>query len=463
MLSAAITRYHSLLTDPAIARASQQRLTEGLRSERLFFGDRPLVTVLRPRLLTAGQYAHLQQAGHLVAQAARRVAALALEPGSTSDAVRAVLQFTPAERALLALSPGYAEPSAHSRMDTFLTVDGASLQFIEYNAESPAAIAYADVAGAIFLDLPVMQVFAQHYRIHALPARQRMADTLLATWHAAGSPGGTPRIAIVDWAGVPTATEFELFRAYFAQQGLPALICTPADLVWRGGKLYARPPAGGPEQLITIVYKRVLTSELLQHYGDDLFAHPLLQAYAAGACVLVNSFRSRLLHKKSLFALLTDERFAALFTPEEQVAIQRHVPWTRPVQPGETTYQGERIELLRFAQANRERLLLKPDDGYGGRQITIGWEAAPDRWEAALAAALTTPFVVQERVPIAYEPYPTLIDGRVVLADRLVDSDPFLFGSEVAGCLCRLSTQTLLNVSTGGGSIAPVFVIEPLP
>ncbi|MFP4439013.1 MAG: hypothetical protein ACLFVO_17370 [Chloroflexaceae bacterium] len=158
MLSAAITRYHSLLTDPALAQASQQRLTEGLRSERLFFGDRPLVTVLRPRLLTAGQYAHLQQATHLVAQAARRVAALALE--------------------------------------------------------------------------------------------------------------------------------------------------------------------------------------------------------------------------------------------------------------------------------------------------------------AAPAAALTTPFVLQERVPIAYEPYPALIDGRVVPADRLVDSDPFLFGSEVAGCLCRLSTQTLLNVSIGGGSIAPVFVVS---
>ncbi len=460
MLSAAITHYHNLLADPAIAQASQQHLDAGLRSERLFFGNRPLVSVLRPRLLTAGQYAHLQQATQLVAQAARRVVALVLEPGSPGDAVRAVLQFTPTEHALLALHPGYAEPSAHSRMDTFLTVDGVSLQFVEYNAESPAAIAYTDGASAIFRDMPVMQMFAQHYHVHALPARQRMTDTLLNAWRAAGSPGGTPRIAIVDWAGVPTATEFELFRAYFAQQELPALICTPAELNWRGGKLYAHPAGGGTEQPVTIVYKRVLTSELLLHYGAELLAHPLLQAYAANSCVLVNSFRSRLLHKKSLFALLTDERFAALFTPAERMAIQSHVPWTRPVQPGETTYQGERINLLAFARANRERLVLKPDDGYGGQQITIGWEASIDRWEMALTAALATPFVLQERVPIAYEPYPTLINGRVVLADRLVDSDPFLFGSEVTGCLCRLSTRTLLNVSTGGGSITPVFVIS---
>ena len=44
---------------------------------------------------------------------------------------------------------------------------------------------------------------------------------------------------------------------------------------------------------------------------------------------------------------------------------------------------------------------------------------------------------------------------------RLVDTDPFLFGAEVHGSLTRLSTVTLLNVTAGGGSTVPVFVIEP--
>jgi hypothetical protein len=70
---------------------------------------------------------------------------------------------------------------------------------------------------------------------------------------------------------------------------------------------------------------------------------------------------------------------------------------------------------------------------------------------------------VQERVTIAYEPYPAFVDGQVVIADRLVDSDPYLFGTTVHGCLCRLSTVTLLNVTAGGGSTVPVFVIEDQP
>ena len=51
--------------------------------------------------------------------------------------------------------------------------------------------------------------------------------------------------------------------------------------------------------------------------------------------------------------------------------------------------------------------------------------------------------------------------ARKSLWQRLVDSDPFLFGTDVAGCLTRLSTVTLLNVTAGGGSTVPTFLIEP--
>jgi len=456
-LAAAIASYHDLLS-PELATASWARLSDELRARRLYFGERPLASVLRPRLLTAAQYAMLQHGVATVAAAARAVVAPALEAGPAGEAVRAELMLTPQEQALIAMHPGYAEPSAHSRMDTFLTIDGASLQFVEYNAESPAAIAYEDLLAEAFLAMPVMQEFVRRYPVRPLPARQRLLETLLACWRAAGAPGGEPVVAIVDWHGLPTATEFELFAAYFAEHGLRSLICSPDELRFHAGRLVAE--TEGRSTAVTIVFKRVLTSELLTHYGAAALDHPLVQAYAAGACVLVNGFRAKLLHKKSLFALLSDERFQAALTTEQRAAVAAHVPWTRVVRPGPTTYQGERIDLLTFARANRDRLLLKPNDDYGGRGITIGWETDAAGWEVALQAALATPFVLQERVRIAYEPYPALVDGQVVVSERLVDSDPFLFGTNVEGCLCRLSTVTLLNVTAGGGSTVPVFVID---
>jgi uncharacterized circularly permuted ATP-grasp superfamily protein len=130
------------------------------------------------------------------------------------------------------------------------------------------------------------------------------------------------------------------------------------------------------------------------------------------------------------------------------------------VRPGTTTYHSAPIDLLSFVHAERERLVLKPNDEYGGKGVVIGWETTPDEWARALAEALRTPSVVQERVTIAYEAYPTMVDGAVQIGRRLVDSDPFVFGGEVHGCLCRLSTVTLLNVTAGGGSTTPVFLVE---
>jgi hypothetical protein len=53
------------------------------------------------------------------------------------------------------------------------------------------------------------------------------------------------------------------------------------------------------------------------------------------------------------------------------------------------------------------------------------------------------------------------VDGQLVLANRIVDIAPFAFnGSYVDGCLTRVSTAALVNVTAGGGSTVPTFVVE---
>jgi len=70
-------------------------------------------------------------------------------------------------------------------------------------------------------------------------------------------------------------------------------------------------------------------------------------------------------------------------------------------------------------------------------------------------------YVVQERIGIPSEPYPSYIDGRVQLIDRMLDTAPFVcHGDFMDGCLTRISTAALLNVTAGGGSTVPTFVVE---
>ena len=56
-------------------------------------------------------------------------------------------------------------------------------------------------------------------------------------------PPHDPTIAILDWKGLPTHSEFLLFQQYFREHNLQALICSPDDLRFHDGRLYALLPS----------------------------------------------------------------------------------------------------------------------------------------------------------------------------------------------------------------------------
>jgi len=187
----------------------------------------------------------------------------------------------------------------------------------------------------------------------------------------------------------------------------------------------------------------------------------LLNAYRAHAVCMVNSFRSKLIHKKALFAVLTDNKRAGLFSAEELDAVHSHVPWTRLVRDELTEYKGREVKLLEFVLANSEQLVLKPNDDYGGHGITIGWNVDGPAWAKALDSALKNgDYLVQERVPTARETFPALTDeGQIEFAEQLVDLDPLLFNGKVGSAFTRLSFTELANVSSGGGMV-PTYIIS---
>jgi uncharacterized circularly permuted ATP-grasp superfamily protein len=177
---------------------------------------------------------------------------------------------------------------------------------------------------------------------------------------------------------------------------------------------------------------------------------------------MINPFRCKILHKKASLAVLSDEANADFFTADEQAAIVRYIPWTRVVEERHTVYNGERVDLLSFLAKNKDEFVIKPNDEYGGKGVVLGWEVASEEWEAALKTALIEPSIVQTRVPLPKIPYASWVDGRVEIYDRMIDTNPFIwYGNYVDGCLTRLSTAALLNVTAGGGSTVPTFVVHP--
>ena len=448
MLHDAVSHYHELLRDQSVAESSRVMLDEGLEKAKLIFGGRRLSPYLRPHFVTEIDFARITKVCETVWSAIQKVKDAAIE----DDTILQDLGITDIERDLISIDPGYRAVSPTARLDSFLTEKAYS--FVELNGESPAGIAYVDAAYDIFSQLPVMKRFGESYHVRPLYGSRFMLEVLLDSFEEflGRKPDSVPQIAIVDLKGMPTQKEFELFKEFFDREGYPTVICSPDELSFENGRLRTG------DFLIDIVYKRLLVNE----YLPIVSRHPaLLNAYRAGAICMVNSFRSKLIHKKALFAVLTDQRRAGLFTALEQKSIRDHVPWTRIVRDQKTDYFGEEIELLKFINANRHKLVLKPNDDYGGHGITIGWNADEIGWEEALRGALTNgDYLVQQRVPTARETFPALRDdGTFQFTEQLVDLDPLLFNGRVKSAFTRLSFTELANVSSGGGMV-PTFIID---
>ncbi len=443
----AIQAYHDLLTDE-LAGESQAQLDEQLRRRGLFFGERPLCTVLRPRFLSTEQYRFLQTR----VQAIVRTLGKAYQAALADETFRRQFGLEAWEDELVRLNPGFRDPSPTGRVDTFFEKQGGRLWVTEYNAETPAAAAYNDVLTEVFMGLPAMRAFLRRFEVRPLLARHNVLHALLDAYAQWAGPQKPPSIAILDWREVPTYSEFVLFAEYFIAQGVPTRIADPREVEYRHGRLLVG------DFPITLIYKRVLLNELVDRGGVN---HPVIRAVRDGAACLVNPFRCKILHKKASLAVLSDERNATLFTAAERQAIEAHVPWTRRMEERHTLYQGRRVDLIPFVLEHREHLVLKANDEYGGKGIVLGWEVTAADWERAVQQTQAHPFVVQDRVAVPRVPYPCVVDGALQIADRLQDTDPYVFyGDYVDGCLTRLSTAALVNVTAGGGSTVPTVVLD---
>ena len=177
---------------------------------------------------------------------------------------------------------------------------------------------------------------------------------------------------------------------------------------------------------------------------------------------MVNPFRCKPIHKKAIFAVLTDDELQQLFN-------RRGAGRDRaPTSPGRaacaegTTHarRARRIDLPAFIRENRDRLVMKPNDEYGGKGVFIGWEMTRRGMGGGAAPRRCVPPTSCRRRSSCCASVPRARSPTLGFRDLVVDLDPFVFEGEVEGFLTRLSGTSLANVTSGGGQV-PAFLVEP--
>jgi hypothetical protein len=440
----AISHFHDLLAaDDTLSPVVFEKLRTGMRKKRLLYGQRPIGVALRPHLLHQEQFTQLARAAQRVTSALEKVAAAVVQ----SPRLMNELGLTEAERRMAMVDPGFTTTGVTTRLDAF--VQGQEIKFVESNAENPSSLPDQEELNRLLLELPVMARFAQRYRLRQFSPITSLLETLLSTYHEWGGTS-VPNIAILDWKDLPTHNEFVFLQEHFSAHGVPAVICSPDELEYQQGQLRC-----GAFR-IDLVYKRVIIHEFLARYDET---HPLIRAYVNHDVCLVNPFRCKIMHKKASFEFLTDEAYASWFTLKERTAIARSIPWTRRMADRRTTYHGHGIELIDFVRQNRARLVLKPNDDYGGRGLYLGPQLDEREWESSIEKAVSADYIVQDALDLQPELFPIFTETEWKLQPMFVDTNPFLFRGKVCGAMVRLSAKPIVNVTSGGGETG-FFVIH---
>jgi len=453
-LDEAIARYHRILeSEPYRDLRWVKNLQEQMEARQLSAGGRLLCPFLRPNFVTQKQYDNLVKTGEALVSAVDRMLKMAL----ASPQLLSRMQLFPAEKMLAAIDPGYEMSEVSAQLD--LQIQNGSLHVLQYNADALSGAAYAEGLSDLFYDCPPVKEFRRRYTLTRVGGKKPFLDALLKAYGMfqanTSSSKKKPNIAILEMSTVSGRSEYEIFRDYFREAGYPTELVSPDQLEYRNGVLRAGSDKNGAFD-INLIYRRVSAQEFLMRFTLN---HPLVHAYRDRKVCVVNSFRSELSHKKAMFALLTDDALTAKFPPNERKAITEHVPWTRVVKAGKTTYHDQTVELLDFIRENREKLVLRPNDEYSDLHSFIGYEHDEGSWARAIREAQRSPYVVQERVAPARTVFPLMSYGHLEFKEMQVDVQPQAFLGKVAGCSSYVSSGPGSYSPASG--IAPTFIIDP--
>ncbi len=367
------------------------------------------------------------------------------------DKWKPLFNLTDKERELVASDTGTQRFVWITRNDAFM--NGDDFKFIEFNTDSPGGPMYSDVQTEIIEQNPVMDELRKKYYLSSDRFIPQILYNLLRAYREWGGKKQLPNIAIVSDKGA-TYPEFLLIVDDFRRQGYNCEFATPPEIDYRNGK--AMMPSG---MEIDILYRRGWIRNWTDVWDD---IKPLRAAYRDNAFCCVNSIRSLLAAIKSLLEHLQDPEIMKLYTEEERKVVLETVPWTRLMSPRNTVARDGKqvVDLFEYVRANRETMVLKPMDLYGGQGVCVGPVKTQQEWEEVIQLCATTDqkYVAQDFVPIPEMELPE-VTPELTWKPKKLNQNFYAFGGMHAGGMCRTSEAHVINISAGGG-LCPIVVVE---
>ena len=266
---------------------------------------------------------------------------------------------------------------ATARADFFTGADGKDAP-LEMNTTIPAMQGYADIASQTLVQMVARAAGLSREETTAL-ARESATNTedlrlsLLAHLERLGVRASRPSVAVVARSQDSQSSELAYLCAHFNAHGLVAYRCTPEQLSLEG-RSEDNQRATLLGEPVDLIYRHIFArridpqSDLGRMMLEPERFHILNPANSQLEVKALLAELSRSVHDSSLAA--------AIGLDAAELIAARRVPWNRRlIHRPDRDFAGEPVgDLVDFAKARRQELVLKRSWGYGGSSVLLGDE-----------------------------------------------------------------------------------------
>lgn len=417
----------------------------------LHFYGKQICTVVHPTFVARSDYNALMNIANTLSRAIDTVEYAARASADIATAILGTGRL---------YDLGFNQSNQHrdfvGRFDGFLD-DSGQIRFVEYNPGSCGGMFFADACLDIFDELDAVKELRTRWSFQGMHLADRYSSSLTAACAAAR---GSTRVdlALVLPAShkaaeaLAASPEVHALLRLHEEAGGKAAVVSVDSLKFDGKALTSE----------TVPLQAILVLDWTDLVDNLSPSHPIWQAAEGSGTWVANPLSSFLLRgSKSVFAVLSDPSFEYLFDAMTLATIRKHIPWTRTIQEQITLEDGNTVNLSDYLIASKNSLVLKPSFSIGGRNVVLGWESSDAEWNAAIARAMSVPYVVQNRVPMSKKSYLCIDHDELVEVERFSDLCPFVWlDGESYGLFTRLSGNAMMNMSSGSGSTTAIYVLD---
>lgn len=411
--------------------------------ERVSHGFNAMVMAQRPHLFSSSVVfvgdEHIRQMAALIAAIERVVALPAYQAHVLADALADSPDIARHQPAAQGVFLGYDFHVGHAGpqlIEINTNAGGGLLNALLARAQKACCAEVAALLPGDLADATPEQMFLDMFRAEWQAGCRTNHHTNHRVTSAEFSMDLLPRtVAIVDLAPPLQYLypEFLLFQRLFAQAGIEAVICDPAELAFRDGVLWYG------ARKVDLVYNRLTDFSL----GEPASA-ALRAAYLADAAVITPHPRAHALYadKRNLVAL-SDAGLLAAWGVDETTRhlLAAGIPRTERVMP----------ERAADFWARRRQLFFKPATGYGAKAAYRGDKITKRVFDEVLAGD----YVAQALVPPSQR---TLQVGETPV-ELKIDLRNYVYAGHVQLIAARLWAGQTTNFRTPGGGFAPVLAV----